>query len=106
MSKAGIQGLVQNGLELLYHESYGKVAITVEFDRWVYRINLERPFTDIDDLVSKIAKFDVTKVSSELVDALFREDSLDEVVAITDENLRNNLDYDQSHVSLERRRHL
>lgn len=106
MSKAGIQGLVQNRLELLYHESYGKVAITIELHRWVYWIDLEGPFTHIDNLVSKIAKFNVTKVPSELIDALFRENSFDKVVAITDENLRNDLDYDQSHVSLECRRHL
>ena len=106
MGEAGIQGLVQKGLELLYHESDGKVAITIELHRRVYGIDLEGPFTHIDDLVSKIAKFDVAKVSSELVDALFRENCFDKVVAIADENLRNDLDYDQSHVSFERWRHL
>ena len=45
-------------------------------------------------------------MSSKLIDALFREYGFDKVVAITDEYLRNNFDYYQSHISLERRRHL
>lgn len=41
MSKAGIQSLVQNGLELLDHKSDGEVAITIELNRRVHRIDLK-----------------------------------------------------------------
>ena len=88
-------------LELFDYKLNVNILKTVELFLGVSMIQLELPFADVDDLISQIAKFNMAVIFSEIIDALLGEYRFNEIVAITDQNSRNDLNDEKSHRLLE-----
>ena len=97
MSQPGIQRLVHKWLELLNDQLNVNILKTIELALRVCVIQLELPLANVDYLVSQIAKFNMAVIFSEIVNALFGENGLDEIVTIAHQNCGNDLDNEKSH---------
>lgn len=84
MGQSTRQLFMHHWLKLLNDELDIDIWVTVESFPRIDMIYLQRPFAQLNDFVSQIAEFHMRKVLSEFIDALFRKNCLDEIVAITD----------------------
>jgi hypothetical protein len=88
---------VHKWLELLNDQLNVNILKTIKLAFGVCVIQLELPLADVNYLVSQIAKFNMTVIFTEIVNALLGENGLDEIVTITHQNCGNDLDDEKTH---------